>query len=150
MNVVIGLLWVIAAWFSTGDWLAAAIAVVVTTAIFIWPRQFCAYVIPVLGVLTTAGLLINTMSAVGRAQGPVEVGFPVFRSLMDALVLATEMSVALGLFNMLPFYPLDGLVARLLQAIGGPRATRSFRCLQAGFVIGTAYATLPAVYGLIF
>jgi membrane-associated protease RseP (regulator of RpoE activity) len=152
VNVVIGLLWVIAAWFSTGDWLAADIAVVVTAAIFIWPRQFCAYVVPVLGVVITAGLLIYTMAAIGQVQGPVAVRFPVSRSPMDALMRATEMSIALGLFNMLPFYPLDGgkLVGRLLQAVGRPRVTRSFLGAQAGFAVSIVYATLQAVYSLIF
>jgi membrane-associated protease RseP (regulator of RpoE activity) len=152
VNVVIGLLWAITAWFANGDWLAADIAVAVTTTICIWPRHFCAYVVPVLGVLTTAVLMVYTISAIALAQGPVQVRFPLSQSPMDALMRATALSMALGLINMLPFYPLDGgkLVGRLVKAAGGSRAIRLFRSLQVGFVISTAYATLPAVYGLIF
>jgi hypothetical protein len=69
VNMLIGLVWLAVAWFSTGDWVAADIAVAVTAAICIWPRQFCAYVVPVLGVVTAWGVLVNAMF-LWQGQGP--------------------------------------------------------------------------------
>lgn len=123
-------------------WVAGAVAV------WLLRRAFTALVMPIiaLGILalvayitikTTAQIVSDTGTP--QMSGLLGVGeLLTVSSPLDALKVATLMSLSLGLFNMLPLVPVDGgrIVGDLVRRWWGEKASTAYTAASVVLVLG--------------
>lgn len=135
LNLVAGGALLAAANVLTGHFFRASIMAAVAGLIWVLRRQFASYAIPALAVPVMIFMVWSIIGGFGEATGPVGVAKVLLTSTpADALGFAGVLSIGMGLFNILPIYPLDGgrIVGRALAQFSVPR-----RAVQAFETVGS-------------
>lgn len=157
VNLVLGgaLLAVIA--LFDGRTLHALITGACTALVWWFRRWFCSYVLPVLGVPILVWTVFMLAHGLGEPQGPVGAVDMVTTELMNvspvhAISVLGALSVAIGVINILPLYPLDGgrIASAALQRLIGTRAADIFQDATVVLSLGLmVYAVASDVWWLI-
>lgn len=94
-------------------WICLGVAVI--TLLF---RRFISVIMPILGILSLALIVLLTIQSFDNLGGPVAIVGIVAEmstSWVNAIIVGGVISASIGQFNMIPFYPLDG--GRVINAL---------------------------------
>jgi Zn-dependent protease len=130
-NISLGaFLWATADVLS-GHWRQAIVLITIGILAWVLRRSFCAYLIP---LLSLAGLVflgwVLLHSSPSEPQGVVGIGrLLLSSSLQESLVTAGACSLAVGVLNIVPLFPLDGgrIVGALVGRWGSQRWLTGFQ-----------------------
>lgn len=121
---------------TQGRWLAAAMWVAITAALWLGRRLVTAYLVPVLAIPLVVFVAWTLVGSLGKPSGPVGMAMLLHVSNpMDALKIVAVMSFALALVNTAPFWPFDGgrIVGEVARRWFGERGERIFQA--TGFAV---------------